>query len=264
VTGPRFALLIPTRDRAQALARTRARLPASWEVLVCDQSATPSPGVWHRPDLTGLPAARNALLSASTADIVVFCDDDTDVGAGFLAALERVTVRWPAACGWGPVLETRPRAVRRLHRLAQLGCFRDERRLTGARLDAPTTALFGACFAVRRVEALQVGFDDRRAGYALGEDLDFCRRLCAATGTTMRFCRDLPAIHREEAVNRADPQRRGHAKAAFLIWLARRHGRHNPATLFHLLLALAAAASGAGREPAAWRGVLAGLRAWLG
>ena len=250
-------LLIPTKNRQQALDRTLARCPRA--PLICDQSPVAFPGAVHRPDLSGLPAARNVLLRLSTAEVVVFLDDDTDLGADFLVALESCMARWPEAVGWGPVLEVRPRRVRRLHRVAQLGCFRDERRLTGARLDAPTTALFGACFAVRRDAALAVGFDERRSGYALGEDLDFCRRLVAHTGRPLRFCQDLRAIHREESTNRADPVARGMAKARFLVWWARRHGGHNPFTLLHLALALIAAACGTGREPAAARGLLGAL-----
>jgi len=133
-------------------------------------------------------------------------------------------------------------------------------------MDAPTSALFGACFAVRREVALAVGFDERRPGYALGEDLDFCRRVAARVGLTQpfRFCRDLRAIHRCDGANRADPMRRGEAKAAFLVWLARRHGGRQPVTILHLLLALAVAALGQGREPGNARGVGRGVWAWLG
>lgn len=257
--------LIPTKHRHAALARTLALIRTTGAgVRVCDQSTHPYPGAIHRPDLNGLPAARNVLLKDSPADVVVFLDDDTDVAPDFAAALAECVRRWPNAAGWGPVLEVRPRAVRRLHRLVHLGCFHDPRRLTGARIDAPTSALFGACFAVRRDIAQTVGFDARRPGYALGEDLDFCRRVAERVGRErpFRFCRDLEAIHRREGTNRADPVRRGQGKAAFLIWWARRHGGSNPATILHLLLALVVAASGQGQEPGAARGVLAGIRAW--
>ena len=219
-------------------------------------------GTLHRPDLNGLPAARNALLAASTADIVIFIDDDTDLAADFVERLRECIVRWPTAAGWGPVLEVRPRAVRRIHRLVHLGCFHDPRRLTGARRDQPTSALYGACFAVRRSEALAVGFDARRPGYALGEDLDFCKRLAA--GREFRFCRDLRAIHRCDGTNRAEPLKRGKAKGEFLIWMARRHGGRNPYTILHLLLALLVAALGQGREPGSARGVWRGVCAWIG
>ena len=267
---PEFCqFLIPTKNRHPALARTLALIQRTRaSVRLCDQSAAPFPGppgmVLHRPDVGGLPAARNVLLAASSADIVIFLDDDTDVAPDFIQALERCVAQWPDAAGWGPVLEARSARIRRLHRIVHLGCFHDPRRLTGARVDAPTSALFGACFAVRREMALAVGFDARRHGYALGEDLDFCRRISQFTemAQPFRFCRDLKAHHRRDGANRADPVARGRAKAAFLIWWARRHGGRNPATLLHLLLALMVAGSGHGQEPGAFLGVL--RECWAG
>ncbi len=263
----RIDILIPTKERSVSLTRTLALL--RWTnpecIMVCDQSAAPWTGyllrVLHRPNLNGLPAARNALLAASDADVVVLMDDDTDLASDFIVRLRECIARWPDAAGWGPVLEIRPRAVRRVHRLVHFGCFHDPRRLTGARIDAPTPALFGACFAVRREAALATGFDARRPGYALGEDLDFCLR--HARGRRFRFCRDLRAIHRCDGANRADPLKRGRAKGEFLVWLARRHGGRNPCTILHLLLALTVAALGGGRERATATGVFRGIRPWL-
>jgi GT2 family glycosyltransferase len=262
------AFLIPTRNRHHSLGRTlrlvrRAAL-AGDEILLCDQSATPfaaGPGarVLHRPDLNGLPAARNALLAATTAEIACFLDDDTDLAPDFGSRLRELSAREPEVLGWGPVVEARPRRVRRLHRLAQLGVFHDPRRLLGGPCDAPTRALFGCCFAVRTDQARRVGFDARQPGYALGEDYDFFLRL----GGPLRFARALRAVHRRDGGGRADPDARGRAKARLLLWLAHRHGRGNPATPLHLALAIGAAASGRGEEPASIPGLLAGLLAGL-
>lgn len=262
-----FAFLIPTRNRHAALARSLPLVQAAARrigaaIIVCDQSAQPFPAtpgisVLHRPDVGGLPAARNVLLRATAAEWVCFLDDDTDVAADFAERAVALAAGEPDVVAWGPVVETRARAVRRLHRLAHLGAFADPRRLTGARTDRPTTALFGCCFVVRRMAALATGFDGRRPGYALGEDLDFFRRLPGPK----RFSAALRAIHRREGAERADPTQRGMAKARFLRWLAARHGARNPATVLHLGLALVAAASGAGQESATRGGVWAGMRA---
>lgn len=260
-----LSFLIPTRDRHAALARTLASVvPAARRcgaaIVVCDQSPTPAPAsadvrVLHRPDIAGLPAARNALLRATDAGLVCFLDDDVDVAGDLGERLLAHAAAEPACLGWGPVIETRSSSVRRLHRLAQLGVFHDPRRLLSRRCDRSSRALFGCCFAVRHQVALRVGFDARRGGYALGEDLDFFLRL----GGPLRFCADLRVVHRRDGGGRDDATRRGLRKGAFLVWLARRHGGRNPATLLHLGLATAAAASGRGDEPAAWRGVIAGL-----
>lgn len=260
-----LAFLIPSKDRHAALARSlpgiliAAQLCRA-EVLVCDQSndATEVPeGVrlLHRPDLNGLPAARNALLRATDADLVCFLDDDTDVAADFGETALLLARQETDVVAWGPVFETRSSRMRRLHRLAHLGCFHDPRRLLARRVDRETDRLFGCGFVVRRREVLATGFDERRPGYALGEDDDFFRRLPGRK----RFVRSLRAVHRRESSGRADPFRRGLAKGLFLRWVAARYGGGNPATLVHLALALAAAASGFGQEPGTAVGVVRSL-----
>jgi hypothetical protein len=263
-----LSFLIPSKDRHDSLSRTLVTLlPAAGRmgagIVICDQSsrpfsAPPSVVILHRPDLAGLPAARNALLRSTDADIVCFLDDDTTVAGDFGARLSELARREPDVLGWGPVVETRDRRTRRLHRLAHLGAFTDPRRQVARRRDAPTWALFGCCFAVRRAAALTVGFDESRSGYALGEDLDFFARLTARR-PILRWSSALRAIHRRDGRDRADPRRRGEMKALFLRWWVRRHGGGNPAAPLHLMLALGAAASGRGDEPGQTLGVLQGM-----
>jgi hypothetical protein len=123
--------------------------------------------------------------------------------------------------------------------------------------------LFGCCFAVRRALALATGFDERRPGYALGEDLDVFRRFRASHQTggrpSLRFSSRLHAYHRQDGHDRTQAWQRGLAKGAFLRWWASRHGAGNPATPMHLTLAALAAASGRGHEPASFLGVWCGL-----
>ncbi len=270
--SPTVDLLIPTRNRHDCLRRN---LP-SWQaaaagragIILCDQSAQAFTAaevkILHRPELAGLPAARNVLLAASSAEVVIFLDDDCEIAADFVQVVQCLAREEQNVLAWGPVVEHRSRWNRRLHRLVHHGAFADQRRLLAGPSDRPTAALFGCCFAVRRVAATAIGFDARRPGYALGEDLDFFKRLAAAhPPRCTRFVRRLHAVHRQDGADRADAYRRGLAKGAFLLWLARRHGGGDPLTLLHLGLALLAAASGRGHEPASWRGVLAGLsRPW--
>ena len=244
-----MTLCIPSKNRRRELVRSlwtvlpSARNCAA-EVVVCDQSASVSDhdGVRliHRPDLAGLPAARNVLLRASNADILVFLDDDTDVALDLGERILALAEIEPHIAAWGPVVEARGLGERRLHRLLHLGCIRDGRRLTTRRCDREVRELFGCCFAVRRSAALAVGgFDARLPGYALGEDRDFCWRLHAA-GFRMRFAKELRAHHR--AVGGQRPSLT--ARLRYLRWFASRHGRGNPATVLHVLLAAAAWAGG--------------------
>ncbi len=262
-------IVIPTRNRHACLQRSlpslsKAAAAARARIIICDQSREPFIShdieTIHRPDLNGLPAARNVLLMQSRAEVVVFVDDDTDISPDFVVTVQQLAQREPQVLAWGPVMETRERWVRRLHRLAQLGIFADARRQTHRPNNKPTTMLFGCCFAVRRLAALAIGFDARRPGYALGEDADFFHRLRNAHDGRIvsRFSDQLLAHHRRDGHDRSDAFTRGQAKGAFLYWWARRHGGGNPLTCAHLGIALAAASAGFGAEPADWRGV------WLG
>jgi GT2 family glycosyltransferase len=240
-----LAVCIPSKNRHGELARSmqsvlRMAQQSCSRVVICDQStqafAAPGADVIHSPQLSGLPAARNALLRATTADLILFLDDDTDVAEDLGKRLILLADHEPHISAWGPVVEHRGIWPRRLHRLLHLGCLRDLRRLTSRHSDCRTRELFGCCFAVRRSAALAVGgFDARLPGYALGEDRDFCWRLHEA-GFRMRFASDLRAHHR--AVGGQRP--RLGARLRYLRWFASQHGCDNPATVLHLLLTAAA------------------------
>jgi mycofactocin glycosyltransferase len=232
-------IAIPTRNRAHELARSMPSVlaaSAGRDVILCDQSTRPfaysGVHVLHRPEVAGLPAARNVLLQTAKDGILVFLDDDTDVAPDLLSRIEALATAEPDIAAWGPVVETRGPWPRRLHRLLHLGCLRDSRRLTSRPCDLETRELFGCCFAVRRSAALAVGgFDARLPGYALGEDRDFCWRLHEA-GFRLRFASSLRSHHR--AVGGQRPPLA--ARLRYLRWFTARHGRGNPATVLHLLL----------------------------
>ena len=263
-------IAIPSKNRHASLRQTLPNaLACGVPIVICDQSPKPFQPeveqaamirVLHHPEIQSLPAARNRLLAAcADVELMIFIDDDCDVSPDFARQCQGLAEAEPFYYAWGPIIERRTRWQRRLSRLAQLGCFRDPRRLATGPCDYPSKALFGCAFVVRRSAALAVGgFDASRKGYSLGEDLDFFLRL-NADGCRSRFARQLKARHREDHKNRASPVTRGAAKARFWVFLARHHGRGNPATLIHLSLALLSAASGLGREPGAAWGVLRGL-----
>jgi GT2 family glycosyltransferase len=240
-----LAVLIPSKHRHAELAQSATLVfpvarRCGTPLLICDQSPTPfsHPGVTvlHRPDLSGLPAARNALLQACEAEVVVFLDDDTDVAPDLLREVGRLAAAEPHIAAWGAVVETREAWARRLHRLLHLGCLRDSRRLTSRRIDRETRELFGCCFAVRRAAALAVGgFDARMPGYALGEDRDFCWRLHQA-GYRLRFASGLRAHHR--AVGGQRPALA--ARLRYLRWFVSRHGRGNLASVVHAAITMTA------------------------
>ncbi len=99
--GVQVDVIIPTRNReGYALAASEMLLAEKYprfRVIVVDQSDSPSQRlcllaerdprlVYHPSEPQGLPAARNEGLRLSSADIVVFIDDDVAVDPGFIAA----------------------------------------------------------------------------------------------------------------------------------------------------------------------------------
>lgn len=235
-----LVVCIPSKNRHAELRQSMPSVlamaaRAMAQVVVCDQSdqAFIHPGVrvLHQPWLTGLPAARNALLASVMDELVLFLDDDTDVAEDLGLRLLELADSEPHIDAWGPVIERRSSWPRRLHRLLHLGCMRDVRRLTVAACNHKTRELFGCCFAVRRQVAVACGgFDARMVGYALGEDRDFCWRL-HRRGSLMRFAAELCATHRAVGGQRPALRQRLH----YLRWFTARHGRGNPATVLHLL-----------------------------
>ncbi|MCU1484472.1 MAG: glycosyl transferase family 2 [Actinomycetia bacterium] len=99
------AVVLPTRDRPEMLARCleslRAALGPDDELVVVDSaSVTPIAGVGARVlrcDRPGVDRARNAGWRATTADLVLFVDDDVVVDAGWADAMAGAFARHPEA-----------------------------------------------------------------------------------------------------------------------------------------------------------------------
>lgn len=101
---PRASIAICTRDRPADLERCLAAIAAlpddAQEVLVIDSASRDAVGVrelvqrhagvrYIRADRPGLDIARNRALREASGDIVIFCDDDAEVDAGWLRAISR-------------------------------------------------------------------------------------------------------------------------------------------------------------------------------
>lgn len=102
---PRLSVVIPTYNRGSTLANTlRMALQQEYddyELIVVDQSArcsreveeiiegTPDKIRYLRLEAPNLPAARNAGVRAAAGDVIVFIDDDVEIGPGYLRAHAR-------------------------------------------------------------------------------------------------------------------------------------------------------------------------------
>jgi hypothetical protein len=246
----------------------------------------------QQASLPSLPLARQALFAWSCAGHsrqdhesdsqhwVCYLDDDCLVASDFIANLIAIHADHPEVCGWGPVIEVRSQRTQRWHRMGQLGAQADPRRLLKRRCTRPTSSLFGCCMAFQATALKNMAWPQGH-GYALGEDYLLCQLLCqaqrarkqpkshskgqphmpkTATATSpLWFHRRLRAVHLNAPAGRAKAYERGFAKGAWFRQLARYFGRNNPVSVLHFLWLCGLAASGGGREPGHWRGIIAAL-----
>ncbi len=114
----RLTVVLTTRNAASTIgaqleALCRQEWRDGWEVIVADNGSTdktrdvvrtysgrlPGLRVIEASDAPGVSHARNLAVRAATGDALLFCDDDDEVGEGWLAAMGRSLLRYPlAAC----------------------------------------------------------------------------------------------------------------------------------------------------------------------
>lgn len=180
-TLPNFSVVVPTRDRNDALAECLDRLApgaqtlpgALYEVIVTDDSESHAAkpllharypwARWSAGPRRGPASNRNAGAAAARGEIVVFVDDDCLPEAGWLAGYA------DACTGASTVYEGRTTC-------------RDG--VTSPRQTAPenlTGGVLWSCnFAMHRADFEQLGGFDERFPFAHLEDVDLLLRVRAA------------------------------------------------------------------------------------
>ncbi|MEA2304045.1 MAG: hypothetical protein QOH43_1325 [Solirubrobacteraceae bacterium] len=191
--APTTAVVVPTRHRAAyldvALASVAAQAAAAGaELLVVDDGPdadTAAAAARHgaryvaHPASRGLNAARNTGLDATTAELVVFVDDDVAVRPGWLDALRGAAGALPDDVGvlTGPI-----HARFEDHRFRM--CGREGPPITALDLgpeDRDVDVAWGANLAIRRSAVERAGrFDEARPLY--GDEQEWQDRLRAAGG----------------------------------------------------------------------------------
>jgi GT2 family glycosyltransferase len=204
-----LTIAVCTRDRPADLARclrsvTRARFPRAAgfvHVLVVDDGALAAPdvealgalvGPWGArfayarvAGARGLFGARLAARDAAEGEVILFLDDDVEIGTEYLTRLVARYTEWPDAAGIGGVDElTRPyRFVRRVFdrvflfdsghagRLSPSGFTSSIRRWSGERAAFPSEYLSGSNMSFRREALRPVAVVHWLEGYSLGEDV---------------------------------------------------------------------------------------------
>lgn len=207
-----IAIAIPTYCREQVLLDTLASVfatcPDAREVVVVDQSPSHEPAVaaalaqWAGEgrlrlytQAPGLPAARNRALRESTADVVVFLDDDVTVSPGLLDAYRAAFAADDVAAVGGRVRVPRdtPFPSRRDWPLIRDYHYLD---VGGATPLANVASVRGCNHAVRRAAVLAIGgYDETYRGW-LREETDCILRLLWA-GHRVTFEPAADVLHHE-------------------------------------------------------------------
>jgi GT2 family glycosyltransferase len=225
-----LSVVIATKNRPSELEAclgsvlSQAHLPE--EVVVVDQSSTPNaslvrlsgsgkkdrPSIVYlaMPELTGLTQARNTGTVAARSDIVLFLDDDVVLEPEYIVELLRVYEEQGETLGGAGGSDRSPAVLRstRLSRMAQrvfrLGPFRSllwEFRVSPPAEPRCCDHLSGCNMSFRRAIVKEFRFDEKLHGYALGEDIEFSRRVAARY--KLFFVPGARLTHNESALLRA-------------------------------------------------------------
>lgn len=230
----RLCVIVPTRDRPQALAWTLAALrkqtlpTSAYEILVVDDgSVVPVRVVSGEDDpkctvvrLAGVErsAARNAGARMAGGDVLVFVDDDISVGPGFLDDHAVAQTEWPGALVVGAIELSEERLGR------PFGRFRQALERQGVPSQRGGTHAKNFCTAgnmsMARRHFLQMGgFDEDLLS---AEDQDLALRHSEAGGTIV-FLPEAVGIHRDESLDVRSYCRRVEWGSRHVVAFCRKH-----------------------------------------
>lgn len=201
--APALSVVVPTRDRAGALAACLASLDAqtapSFEVVVVDDRSRDPESVRtvvaphaHARVVVGAgrgpAAARNLGACAARADVVCFTDDDCRPEPEWLTELSAAFVRGAAVVA-GPTVVRDRGSVVTAAQVVTNHLTDSSRDSEGARVAfAPTSNLAGRSGVLTRIP-----FDERYP-LAAGEDRDWCRRV-GDEGIAIAYADDARVVH---------------------------------------------------------------------
>ena len=227
----RFSHIVATKGRPQELREllesSLATLPPDSEVIVVDGDpecsgepvvraleARLGPGgangagaIRYISSAPGLTIQRNRGIDAANGEVLLFTDDDCTLEPGIFQALAAAYTDGSLVGATGRVIQPKCERIgsdpySRLRRLALGGgpqgtmtSFGFRRPIVDVDGEHEIEYMPGPFMSARREAAAAVRFDERLAGYALGEDDDFSFRL-SRTGR-MRYLPAAAVRHRE-------------------------------------------------------------------
>jgi GT2 family glycosyltransferase len=251
-----LSIIIPTKNRAQALSQTlptlleQTTLPT--EMIIVDQSnndstreivkkletrlsergaSAPKFVYLYEPQISSAGTARNVAIEKATGDVLVFLDDDVLVEPSFLEEILAAYAQNSAIGGVSGVITNYPKPPLRqrwLTRLFWTGPFHDERQQIYWQCDKLRKSgpfrvrKFGAgLMSVKRQALGDIRFDEFYKGS--GEDVDVSWRISERFPLVMTPRARLVHVRTSEGLPR-DHWLTSDAQASYFLY--RRHWRH--------------------------------------
>jgi glycosyltransferase involved in cell wall biosynthesis len=291
-----LSIIIPTKNRAQALSRTlptllrQSSLPA--EIIIVDQSdedatreiikdlqsrsnqqgaSAPKFVYLYEPQISCAGAARNVAIEKASGDVLVFLDDHVLLEPNFLEEILKAYAQEPALGGVSGVITNYPKPPLRqrwLTRLFWTGPFHDERQQIYWQCDKLRDSVpfrvrkFGAgLMSVKRQALGDVRFDEFYKGS--GEDVDVSWRISERFPLVIAPRARLVHVRTSEGMPR-DHWLTSDVQSSYFLY--RRHWRHGIKNrlcfawlhIGYLLIAALASVRRGSLEP--WRALRKGLR----
>ncbi len=252
----RIAVGIPTVGRPAILAETLAELAhqtrAADEVLICPTGPRDLPA-WaeavEQPRIVPLPpgatagasAQRNLLLDATTADILLFLDDDFFPAPDYLAAVETAFIAHPNLIGSsGIVLADGATGPGITPAMARETLARDRTASPARGTNMKLSGTYGCNMAFRMaaVRAHDLRFDENLPLYSWQEDNDFSRRL-GRHGDILCLV-DARGVHLGHKGGKTSGLRFGYSQVANFVYLVRKGSVPGLVATRHILRNIAA------------------------
>lgn len=213
--GPRFSVIVPSRDRPgplerclRALARLEYERDAFEVVVVDNRGNVPLTGLLERfradvpvrlveERLRGPAAARNAGAAAAAGRFLAFTDDDCEPAPTWLAALDRRLARASDSVVGGSLVNALPdNPYSNASQIVMDAVYRHYNSASTARfLASNNLALPASLFR-------ELGGFDTSFPLAAGEDREFCDR-CESEGRNMIYAPEAVVAHAHELTLRS-------------------------------------------------------------
>lgn len=174
--------------------------------------------ILHRPNISGLTAAKNLGLKYANGDIIQFLDDDSEVEKSFISCLNKCFVREEIDGAAGKIIEMKKRIhplakyFQKIFYLGQFRLIREEWYHENRPKEKLTNSLPGVA-AYRKEIFKRYLFDEKLNGACIGEDLDFSFR--ASKEHKFILTSKLRSYHNPDPSERLNSENQSYQKIRF-------------------------------------------------